>query len=290
METNIAELIKQKYNHLPNSQRKVADYILNHGGEVMNHTLFDLAAKSGVSIPSVVRFTHTIGYSGFSEFKKAILLETGQQQNQDNGFEKNSRVNLDFSPKDSLSDVPKMVVDKSIRGMQDTLNLLDRNDFEEAITKIISAKRVSIYGIGTSSSVALDFVSRLIRIGIPATYYSDIHLQQLAVHSYTEDDLLIGISHSGATMDAVDTLKLAKSRGVQTIALTNYKSHFINEYADISLLTGDNETSLYSETMVSRISLLTLIDMLYIGIILSDYDHYTQQLEQISHFVDSKNY
>ncbi|KAA9219189.1 hypothetical protein CYJ29_04290 [Aerococcus loyolae] len=30
METSIAELIKQKYNHLPKSQRKVADYILNH--------------------------------------------------------------------------------------------------------------------------------------------------------------------------------------------------------------------------------------------------------------------
>lgn len=79
-----------------------------------------------------------------------------------------------------------MVVNKSIRGMQETLNLLDHQDFEEAIQKIVSARRVSIYGIGTSSSVALDFVSRLIRIGIPASYYSDIHLQQLAVLSYTE--------------------------------------------------------------------------------------------------------
>lgn len=278
----------QHYNQLSNSQKKVADCILNHPDHMMNYTLAELAEESGVSIPSVVRFTHAIGFEGFSEFKKAILLVMGQQRN--NVEVDRIRVDLNYSREEPLSNIPAMVVNKSIRGLQDTLALIDLKDYEKSVQLITSAKQLSIYGAGTSSSVALDFVSRLIRIGIHPTYFADVHLEQLSIVSYGKDDLVIVISHSGATKDAVDTLKIAKEKGASTIALTNYKSHVINQYADIHLMTGDSETSLYSETMVSRLSLLSIVDMLYIGVILSDYDHYTNQLDDLSEFIDSKNY
>ncbi|MBO0455674.1 MurR/RpiR family transcriptional regulator [Enterococcus hulanensis] len=106
--------------------------------------------------------------------------------------------------------------------------------------------RIEIFGLGTSSSIALDF--------------------------------------------AVDTLKIAKEAGATTIALTNYKASHIAKYADIDLLTGDHETTFYSETMISRMSLLSLVDMLYMGVLLSDYKKYTSILHKINLLVENKNY
>ena len=37
------------------------------------------------------------------------------------------------------------------------------------------------------------------------------------------------------------------------------------------MFTGDTESSFYSETMSSRMSQLALVDMLYMGVIVSDY-------------------
>ena len=88
----------------------------------------------------------------------------------------------------------------------------------------------------------------------------------------------------------INALKIAKKAGAQTIALTNYKATTISEYADIIFYTGDSETTFYSETMVSRISQLAIVDMLYMGILVSDYDLYTKRLDKINLLVKDKNY
>ena len=42
--------------------------------------------------------------------------------------------------------------------------------------------------------------------------------------------------------------------------------------------------------MVSRISQLAIVDMLYMGILVSDYDLYTKRLDKINLLVKDKNY
>lgn len=42
--------------------------------------------------------------------------------------------------------------------------------------------------------------------------------------------------------------------------------------------------------MVSRISQLAIVDMLYMGILLDDYDLYTKRLEKINLLLKEKNY
>jgi DNA-binding MurR/RpiR family transcriptional regulator len=42
--------------------------------------------------------------------------------------------------------------------------------------------------------------------------------------------------------------------------------------------------------MVSRISLLAIVDMLYMGVLLSDYETFTTRLNRVNKLVESKNY
>ena len=50
--------------------------------------------------------------------------------------------------------------------------------------------------------------------------------------------------------------------------------------ADICLLTASHEKTLQSETLVSRLSQLAIIDMLYLGLIQKNYDRYAPIIEK----------
>jgi len=65
----LSQHIAHKMDQLRKSERKVAEYVLNHQQEVIHLRVIDLANLAGVSEPTVIRFCRAIGCNGFQEFK-----------------------------------------------------------------------------------------------------------------------------------------------------------------------------------------------------------------------------
>ena len=53
---NLFKAIQQTHEQLRKSERKVADYVLEHRAKVVQMRIVDLAAAADVSEPTVVRF------------------------------------------------------------------------------------------------------------------------------------------------------------------------------------------------------------------------------------------
>ena len=51
------------------SERKLADYVIEAPREVLDLSMTEVAARAGVSQPTIARFCHALGFSGFREFK-----------------------------------------------------------------------------------------------------------------------------------------------------------------------------------------------------------------------------
>src|SRR5438876_12348883 len=66
---NILEVITTLKVGLRNSDRKVADLVLENPGIVLGATLAKTARRARVSEPTVIRFCEAIGCSGFRDFK-----------------------------------------------------------------------------------------------------------------------------------------------------------------------------------------------------------------------------
>jgi RpiR family carbohydrate utilization transcriptional regulator len=66
---DLFKTISQAYPHLRKSERKVADYILEHRAKVVQMRIVDLAAAAAVSEPTVVRFCRALDFDGFQDFK-----------------------------------------------------------------------------------------------------------------------------------------------------------------------------------------------------------------------------
>lgn len=281
--------IKNMYNTLRDSEKKVADYVLLNGYSISKMTLANLSKEVGVSEPTIIRFVKGIGCSGYSEFKMGLMKEWGRESVGEK-LSSELLVELHIDENEKIEDIPSKMIGMTVRALEDTLKIIDTDNYKRAIKMIKTSSIIDVYGVGNSGSIASDIMNKLLRIGLNCRAYSDNHLQQICASHLTKKDLAIAVSHSGSTMDTVNALKIAKESGAKTIALTNFKASAISEYADITLYTGDVETTFYSETMISRIAQLAIVDMLYMGILLSDYSLYTKRLDKINLLVKEKNY
>jgi DNA-binding MurR/RpiR family transcriptional regulator len=73
MQSTIADLINQHGDALTRAERQLAAAMLDNYPVSGLGTIADLAAKAGVSAPTVVRLVSKIGFKGFAEFQAAFV-------------------------------------------------------------------------------------------------------------------------------------------------------------------------------------------------------------------------
>jgi RpiR family transcriptional regulator, carbohydrate utilization regulator len=123
---------------------------------------------------------------------------------------------------DSVKIVGEKVFRSNIKTLEDTLQILDEQALQRAVSAILKANRVEFYGSGGSGIIALDAYHKFIRTGIPCHAHSDAHLQLMSASQLTEKDVAVLISHSGKTKDTLDVMEVAKENGATTIGITNF--------------------------------------------------------------------
>ena len=67
--------LKEHLSTLKPAERAAADYILTNPAEASRISIYTLAKNAYVSPSAVVRLCHTVGFSGFKEFRRSLLTE-----------------------------------------------------------------------------------------------------------------------------------------------------------------------------------------------------------------------
>ena len=79
-------------------------------------------------------------------------------------------------------------------------------------------------------------------------------------------------------MDTVKALRLAQKAGAVTIAVAGGEDPVLFRYADVALGVGGTAQTVYGKAIFSRVADLAVVDMLYMAVILSDYERFLPQL------------
>lgn len=277
--------IREIYSKLRKSEKKAAEYLIHYQGSYKELTLEKIAREAEVSQPTVLRFIRAMGYDGFKDFRYVLA----QEQEEEDAAGNHILYGFRFSEKDEISQVPGQVVGTVIGQLKDTLKSISPKTLERVVKAIIQADKIALYYVENSSCTANDLVTKLMYLGINCCAYSDYYMQQVSARNLTKKDLAIGISYSGRSRSTVDAMKLASQAGAATIAITNFENSLIEEYADMVLCTS-NEQFLYGDAIFSRVSQLAVVDMIYSGILLSDYKKYTKILDRNSKLIGDQAY
>lgn len=275
-------LLESRYAALRPSEQKAADYILVHLSEAGQMTLAQTAQRAGVSQPTVIRLARAVGFTGFRTFQMALIEEQGRRSSHVmHGYH--------LTAEETVASVPAHIVSTSIRSLETMLKYISGEMIERCVELIRNAGKIAVFGVENSVVTCRDLCTKLLYLGLPCVFYEDCYLQKIVAGSLTEHDLAIGVSYSGSSRDTVDVMETARKSGARTIVLTNFRDSRIAQYADV-LLCSSNEQLLYGDAIFSRTAQIAIVDMLYWGVILSDYDRYAAVLDRSSQIICDKAY
>lgn len=260
--TSVISSIAAMRSELRPAERRVADAVLADPAMVARESISALAKRCEVSAPTVVRFSKRVGFSGYPQLRVALAMAAGLEA----GRSGNVLTAGMLGDGDSLPDVASKVAHANSRSIEDTLASLDMAAFEEAVHALAGAKHIDVIGIGSSSLSAADLVQKLCRFGLDAWEHHERHGAVTVLALRGEGDVVVGISHSGATSDVLDPVRLARSNGARVIAITSHHTSPLAESADILITYRSKEPALRLGAMASRIAQLTLVDCLLAGL------------------------
>lgn len=253
--------IRSNYGKFSDKEKSIADFILANPQGIIHHTINQVSDKLGVAESTIFRFCQRIGFKGFQAMKISLASEVVTPIKD---------IHEKITEADSIKMVSEKVFRSNIKTIEDTFYVQDETVIENAVDRIIKAKKVHFFGSGGSAVVAMDAYHKFIRSGIDINANLEAHMQIMAASQLSTDDLAILISHSGSTKDVLDILQILKGNNVPTIAITNFAKSPLTKEADTCLYTVAEETDFRSEALSSRIAQLTIIDALYTNVMIAN--------------------
>lgn len=265
--------LREVKNDLSIKELEVAQYIMTHTQTVKNMSIQTLAKLNYVSTSTILRLCNKLGYSGFSDFKVDLISSSPQKFSTD-------ILQDDINLNDTLEDVNRKVQAMEKSSIDDTHSIVNLNALDNAIDLIIASNKIVIFGVGSSGLVGKELEYQLIKIKKDVNCHFDAHISRSIVSTLGKNDLIIIISHSGETPECVELLKLAESLKVPSIAITKMGQSQISLLANIVLHTTSMEHASRLIPIRSKISQISVMNMLLTNLFIRKYDKHLLEQTQ----------
>ena len=253
MAKNILHTIEQNMSGFSKGQKRIGHYILENYDKAAFMTASKLGKLVGVSESTVGRFAAELGYDGYPNMQRALQEMIRSRLTSTQRIQAAGDL---FSGQNVLS----AVVQSDIEKLRLMASRADRNEFEQVVDKIMSAKHIYILGVRSSSFVAgyLNFYLHLLfeNVTLVQTNAAGEIFEQL--FRIGPDDVMIAISFPRYSQITVNTVKFARDRGSGIIAITDNELSPVSQMADASLLAPCEMLS-FVDSMVAPLSLINAL-------------------------------
>ncbi|WP_413725840.1 SIS domain-containing protein [Sodalis sp. RH16] len=267
----IGAKIKMSLSQLNTTERGIAEWFITRGNVDKQTSIKHVASSLNVSEPLIVKVAKKLGYTGFRELRQALWSYFAALP-----FDKEEEISED----DSIELVLDKIFNNSINALKEAQSVADPTVIAEASRLILLAGHVTLFGVGGSATVCLDFEHKLLRIGILSHSYNDYHLMLMVACQLAEGDVVIVISQSGDTRELLQAVQVAKDRGAKIICITNDNVSLLSQLSDLSIFSPARGGPLLGQNAVARIIQLNLLDTLFIALVLQDYHGAKEKLER----------
>ena len=263
--------IQSYYSRLSTTDQAIADFMIEKHEYVVHMTISEVAERLQIADATVFRFCKRIGFNGFQDLKISLAKEKKAPD----------EMNDEITDSDDDLTIAHKVFKANIETLENTASLLSQHSIEEAMTAIKEAKGLYFFGVGGSATIAMDGYHKFMRTGTPSYAFIDSHFQLMAASQLSKKDVAIIISHSGSNKDTLQILNTANEAGATTIAITSFPKSIIASKAKIVLLTSSKETEYRSEALSSRIAQLSIIDALFVNLMVHSHEKGQKVLSKI---------
>lgn len=237
------------------TEQRIASFLLASRDSLVSMNAAELAQAAGVSSASVIRFARQMGYRGYPEFKVDYLSDEKQL--------KAESLYGNLSRHDDTAQIIAKSGQMFISTIEKSLELLEPAAVDAVAKKIVDAKRIVLFGIGSSAIVANDIFHKFTRVNKYALFSADLHAQLSYSANLTKDDLAIAVTARGNTPDINSMLKSAHENGCTTVALTRFGQDEATRLADFTLPYFYDEQHTQLGIITPQILQIVIFDTLF---------------------------
>ena len=269
---DILRALEQRLPSFSKGQRVLARFVLDNYDKAAFMTASRLGAAVGVSESTVVRFAAELGFRGYPGMKKALQEVVRSRLTAVERLEVAEQTM-------NTQDVARAVLRADIANLQATLDETDEAAFNTAVDRRLSARRIFIVGMRTSTTLAnfLGFYLNLLRDNVHVvqdTAAMEVYEQMLRVR---EGDLVIGISFPRYSTRTTHPMKYPRDRKAGTLGITDTKTSPLKHYADVCLFAKSEMVSFLD----SLVAPMGLINALIVAIGTRDREHTFQTFRDL---------
>lgn len=277
---SVIDTIHILYDSFFEQEKKIASYIIQNHKDVVNMTISELAEASGTSVATISRFCRKCNVDGFHHLKIGLAQEIAEN-------DADIPVSNHISRKEIGQSLQNILANK-IEELKQTISFMDEEQLNVILDCICKAGIVQLVAVGNTIPVALDGAFKLNEIGIRAMAGTIWETQLAFSLSLKKGDVLIAISNSGESRRVAKMVQAAKEKGATTIGITNNPKSTIGQRTDYHIQTATREKLFMNEICFSRVSAMTVMEILFLFLTVDQKKRYDRTREYESLIADEK--
>lgn len=272
MEKDLFLRIKQQMTKMSKGHKLIANYILSHYDKAAFMTAQKLGKTVGVSESTVVRFASELDFDGYPALQRSL------QDLMRNKLTAVQRIEV-TSDHMTREDVLERVLTLDIEKIRKTLEETSKEDFNQAVDKIINCNTIYIIGARSAAPLA-SFLNYYFTMIFPHvklirnTTTSELLEQVMHID---EKDVIIGISFPRYSKQTAKMLEYASNSGANVIAITDSVDSPLAQYAD-NLLLARSDMASFVDSLVAPLS---LVNALIAAVSISNVDKVSKSFEHL---------
>ena len=237
--------------NLTKTQKVIAKFILDNSADACFMTSTEIALKLGVSESSVIRFSRSLGYSGFMDFQKALRKDyQGKVLSISSNITVPSQRIAKRAKLENSSDYINRHFKNAVKNLENVFAQNSIQTFEEAADIIISSKRKYI-AASRGNTCLSDYFLLYLKQMVPHVVMTNTNSISPVDHmcNISKEDCLIIFSFPRySSMDKI-TAEMAHDAGASIIVITDKPSALLSQYATI-LLTVSVDSNAFFNSLV----------------------------------------
>lgn len=253
MNTDFLALLQEKEPTFSKGQRLIARYITQCYDKAAFMTANKLGKNVGVSESTVVRFAVDLGFEGYPSMQKAMQEMV---LNRLTAVQRMEVANDRIGDQDVLSSV----IQSDIEKLRLTGELVDRNEFHEAVNAVLNAKRVHILGVRSVAPLAsflgyyLNYMMDNVHV-VTASGSGEMFERIVGVNA---EDVVIAFSFPRYSAATVKAAEFCRSTGATVIAVTDQRFSPLGQVSDLVLCAKSDMVSLV-DSLVAPLSVVNAL-------------------------------
>ena len=265
-----------------NSEKCIAEYILKNPFSIAEVTAAELGKMTLTSKATVFRFCKKLGVKSFDELKQQIQYESHEKERVRH-FMKKEPFDQTSTIRDVTGNLP-FFYDSAIIS---TNAMMDNGQLARIIKRLKDAEIIDFYGVGITHSCAEAAVFKFQTIGKTCAAYSFLN-EHYAVSQKHKKKVSIMLSYTGGNQGIINCARKLKKLKMYVIGIGGVVSTELKECCDeyIEIYQKDLVTSF--EVMTPYISMTYILDVLFAGLLVQDFDRHFEDAMEAKELSDIK--